>query len=59
MNGELPRGWRLVFPPLLLVVTLTCKAWATPAFYSKYIESEQGLIELATAAPTEPACSTP
>ena len=49
MTAELPLFWRLVFPPLLLVLALACKAWAPPGFYSEYIESEQGLIELATA----------
>ena len=49
MTADLPLFWRLGFPPLLLVFTLACKVWAPPGFYSDYIESEQGLIELATA----------
>ena len=48
--AELPLGWRLAFPPLLLFVTVACKVWVPPDFYSEYIESEQGLIELATAS---------
>ena len=49
MTARLPVFWRWVFPPLLLILTLACKAWATPGFFSAYIESEQGVIELGTA----------
>ena len=49
MSAELPLFWRLVFPPLLLLMTLASKAWAPADVYSRYIESEQGMIELGTA----------
>ena len=49
MKASLPFFWRADFPPLMLIIVLACKAWAPPDFYRTYLESEQGLIELATA----------
>ncbi len=42
-----PALW-LWFPPLLAIVVIAAKLYAPAAFYARYIDSELGLVELAT-----------